>query len=184
VWVGRILEQDRVKYEELLEWVRAEHDRATRRMQAGLEHAVYVSRAQFEVELAALREIWAAIAHVRSRVVGLRPGGHFEPKFEHSEGSLADFMERRDAFINAHLALVTAVDKHSPFVPAEIYRIVDNLCVRTTKEKIELETKMPFESDWYDRGDKAISDVQVLADLTSDKIRRRLESLVVDEGQA
>lgn len=179
VWVERILEKDRHKYSALLEEVRAEHDRATRRLQAGLEHAVYVSRAQFEVELAALREIWESIAEVRSRIVGLRPSGHFEPKVTDQDGALADFVQRRQAFVDAHLALVKAVDKQSPFVPVGIYSVVDALCLRSTQEKIQIEREKPFESDWYDRGDKAIAEVMALADDVSDRIRQRMASLVV-----
>lgn len=144
-----------------------------------------MSRAQFEVELAALREIWAAIAHVRSRIVGLRPSGHFEPEPPPTDQeALADFSERRKAFIEAHLALVVALDKHSPFMPIEIYSAADELCLRTTQEKIQIECEKPFQSDWYDRGDKAIADVQALADSVSDRIRLRLASLVISEGQA
>jgi hypothetical protein len=50
VWANRIFESDRAKYQKLIDEARTELDRTTRKVQAGLDHAVYVSRAQFEAE--------------------------------------------------------------------------------------------------------------------------------------
>lgn len=181
VWAGRFLEADRAKYTQMIDKAKSDLDRVTRKIQAGLDHAVFVSRAQFEVELQALRNIWRAASIVRSTLTEVRPSGSLVHLDETPEQRLQRFLDRRVRFLKAHAELVAAIDHNSAFYPIDIYEALDALRTRTAGEKSELLTRRPFESDWYDRGDAAIQDVFVRVEEVSNRIRSRMASLVVRE---
>lgn len=183
-WAARILEADRAKYASVVEQAKADLERVTRKMQAGLDHRVFVSRAQFEVELRALRLIWRRCAMVRSTLVNVRPSSSLKPFFQTEAERLADFEQHRGNFHTAHVELVAALDHNSAFIDQSVFEAADGLRNRTTAEAMGLRLETPFESGWYDRGDAAISDVMNLTDRVSAAIRRRLQTLVISNGES
>ncbi len=179
VWANRILEKDRQRFAEMLEASKAQFERVTRQMQANLDHAVFVSRAQFEVELTALRKIWRAATLVRARLVDVRLSSHSEPVDATPESRLEQFELHRKRFVEAHSQLVRAIDHNSAFYPRDIYNALDRLRGRTTLEREQLYVETPFTAAWYDHGDAAFADVVALTEKVSDCIRSRMEKLVI-----
>ena len=148
-----------------------------------------VSRAQFEAEFAALREIWTRIARVRATLGGINPGSG--PENETPEQRLDRFFAARSAFTNAHNKMVRVIDDNSPFYPAGIYAVIDAFRTRTTLEKSQLHTQRPpfapaqgfmgQTPDWYDRRRVAHDDVLAGAEAVSLAIRSRLAAISIRE---
>ena len=75
-----------------------------------------------------------------------------------------------------------AIDNNSPFYPEFIYQTVDAFRFRTAKELSQLETRKPFESEWFDQRADVQQETVALADVVSSTIRKRLASIVILEG--
>jgi hypothetical protein len=147
---------------------------------------VTVSRAQFEVEFAALREIWKCAARVRAEIGEIN--SPFPPENETPEARLARFFRARSEFAEAHNALLRAIDDNSPFYPPEVYAVVDALRLRTGLESTRLNTRRPpfaEERDqrdgieWYEQRNEAVEEVKAGVEAVSNAIRRRLASIAV-----
>jgi len=182
VWAERILEADRAKYSLMVERSKSHFDRVTRQLQAGLEHRVSVSRVQFDVEFAALREIWKFIAEVRRTMFVVRPSESAD--FESQDEELERLKANVGRFIEAQRKFTVAIDNNSVFYPIAIYEAVDQLRKRTAQEigilTIYLKENIePFTDRWYQDGDKAIEDVKRLIEGVEAAIRLRLSELTV-----
>lgn len=165
-----------------------ELNRVNLQVKARLDHAVTVSRAQWEVELAALRNVWECVVRVRASAGAIVPGT--APEDETQESKEKRFFEARTAFIQAHHELVRGIDNNSPFYPEDIYALLDRFRTHTTGQKLQLETRTPpffpnprrgENGDWYDDRRKASTRIHDEAEVVSTAIRRRLASVAIRE---
>jgi hypothetical protein len=166
------------------ELARVEHGLAEfgKYTQARLDHAVTVTRAQFDVEFAALREIWKFVARSRAAVVGVVETK--VPENDTEEARLQRFFSARAEVGEAQRKLMLAVDNNSPFYPEPVYQAVDAFRTRTKLELSRLETRKPFTSDWFDERNAASGEIIVLAEQVSYSIRQRLGSIVIEDSPA
>jgi hypothetical protein len=123
-WLARYkgeLDKEFEKYRDALEQKR-------RRIEAELGQRTYVSKAQFDTEFAAIKDIFAALGKVRLSFNGLRPFVDWIPPDEEAKiklvsARLSHFRPLLDAF-------VTTVESAYPFVPDNIYEQLE-ICMRT-----------------------------------------------------
>ena len=147
-----------------------------KRIEADLGHRVYVTQAQFDAEIKALKDIFAALGKLRLGFTGLRPefswasGGH-EEKLEKLSRHLNDFKERYDALVNTTESLY-------PFVPENIYEQVQSCMKTATIEIMHIETSgaSTFTVNWYEDGarqrEKFTEAYYAAAKLTRERIRQ------------
>lgn len=123
-WLTRYkseLDKEFEKYRDKLEQGR-------RRVEADLGQRTYVSKAQFDTEFNAIKEIFAALGKVRLSFNGLRPFVDWipdeeEPRLQLVSARLGHFRPLLDA-------LITTVESAYPFVPDDIYEQLE-ICMRT-----------------------------------------------------
>lgn len=170
-----------------LKGVEAKYAQRLATVEANLEHAVTVSRAQFETEFAALKRIWRCVARVRASLGEIETSS--APENETREERLARFFTARSKFNDTVNRLLRAIDDNSAFYPKEIYAAVDEFRLRTKLESSHLDHRKPpfqFERnppvetpDWYDLRRSAYQEVVDKAELVSGAIRAYLRSIAI-----
>lgn len=182
-----LLQRDRAAQETAVERLRTQLETEIRKLQNELDRTILVHRVHFETEFAALRDIWAKVAALRSSMASVRPMMNIVPQDETSEArdarEFADFRQ----FTEDLDALVRAVDSQSPFIPIDIYRALEAAIVTARGEAIEVRVERKDRDrnptrDWYQRGREHYLQLQADAALVSDLIRARLEKLRVTDG--
>jgi hypothetical protein len=122
-WLARFkgeLDKEFEKYRDALEQKR-------KRVEADLGQRTYVSKAQFDTEFSAIKDIFAALGRLRLSFNGLRPFLDWIPTDE--EGRLQIISARLSHFIPLLDSLITTVESAYPFVPDEIYSQLE-ICMR------------------------------------------------------
>jgi hypothetical protein len=166
VWANRILQSDRRRYEEELE-----------RLRGDLNKALHVRRIQFETEFKVLSDIWAKLSTLRSAMGALRPRMDIVDPNETSEET---FRRRRARFEEAFNAFVRAVDDQSPFYPEDIFRELSTALQTARRESISVALDEPEKkAEWYKEGAANFRAFRESADRISSLIRNWLASLQV-----
>ncbi len=122
-WLARYkgeIDKEFEKYRDALEQKR-------KRIEAELGQRTYVSKAQFDTEFNAIKDIFAALGKLRLSFNGLRPFVDWIPPDE--EGKLKLVSARLSHFRPLLDALVTTVESAYPFVPDNIYEQLE-ICMR------------------------------------------------------
>jgi hypothetical protein len=104
-----------------------------KQIEAELGHRTYVSKAQFDTEFNAVKDIFAALGKVRLSFNGLRPFVDWTPQDEQEKLRLISL--RLSHFIERFSALVDTVESVYPFVPEEIYAQLE-ICMRAGHTEI------------------------------------------------
>jgi hypothetical protein len=115
-WLARYkseLEKELEKYRDALEQRRG-------KIEADLGQRTYVSKAQFDTEFNAIKEIFAALGKLRLSFNALRPFVDWIPPDE--DARLKVVSARLSHFVPLLNAFVTAVESAFPFVPDNIYK--------------------------------------------------------------
>lgn len=167
-----------------LERLKTELEREVRSLQTALDRTIFVHRAQFDTEFAALRDIWAKVAEVRAKMGMVRPLMDLIPAGETEVQRNEREFRRFSEFYAALNALVHAVDSQSPFVPRDIYLKVEAVMQIARGEALEVQVERGDRDrqiirDWYQRGRENFRQVCDEATQLSDLIRTRLEQLNV-----
>ena len=170
------------RYAERLAHVEHRLDVVGRQNQAHLDHAVTVSRVQFEEEYRSIREMWKFIARTRAEAISLVETA--VPLEDTPDGPLTRFLERRKRFVEAHRKLVLSIDNNSPFYPEAVFQAVDAFRSRSTLEAGRVFRAQPqvFTPEWFEQRERARTEIVALADLASRIIRARLASIVIQEA--
>jgi hypothetical protein len=122
-WLTRYkseLDKEFEKYRDTLE-----HGR--KRIEADLGQRTYVSKAQFDSEFNAIKDIFAALGKLRLSFNGLRPFLDWIPGDEESRLQLISL--RLGHFKPLLDALITTVESSYPFVPDDIYEQLE-ICMK------------------------------------------------------
>jgi hypothetical protein len=93
-------------------------------VQAGIDRSVLVTRAQFETEFEAMKEVFGLLSKVRFALYGLWPTSTYEPKGEEEESKMARLSRRLQGLMEAHDAVRTAIEAKRPFYPEDLYDTV------------------------------------------------------------
>ncbi|MGA8539665.1 MAG: hypothetical protein WB566_09200, partial [Terriglobales bacterium] len=122
-WLARYkgeLDKEFEKYRDALEQRR-------KRVDADLGQRTYVSKAQFDIEFNAIKDIFAALGKLRLSFNGLRPFLDWIPPDE--EAKLQVISVRLSHFRPLLDTLITTVESAFPFVPDNIYEQLE-VCMR------------------------------------------------------
>jgi hypothetical protein len=179
--LGRyLLQRYQADHETRIVRLKTELEADIRTLQAALDRTIFVHRAQFDTEFAALRDIWGKVATVRATMALIRPELDLVPANETPEAREMRELERFRVFIVDLDALVKAVDTQSPFVPREIYQKLEQAIqvAGTESDEVQLE-RHERERDWLRRGREHYQQFCEHAGEVSDLIRARLERLTV-----
>lgn len=174
VWASRILEQDRRKYETELEHLKAQMEATNRAFQAEIDKTIFVHRAQFETEFAALKDIWQKMANLL-RVMTLLHAG---PGVVFTRARKEPFSEVDEALIAAH----ESVDDNWPFIPERIHAELLTALSRVKREDVRV--VLDPENATPDQRQRAEGNFQALyqdVKRVVHSVRERLKSLAVVE---
>jgi hypothetical protein len=172
---NQAISEDLDKVTRALESIRVESQTTLERQKAGIEHAQLINRTQFELELAAYREVWAAVIPVHRAASSLRP----MMDWGLGEGETEDSRKRArlGAFGESFNPFSEAVWKHRPFYPPEVFRELDELLRLMRSEAIEYQLMDPVRHESY--WEKAIENAKAInaqVDRVSDTIRARISN--------
>jgi hypothetical protein len=103
-----------------------------RRAQAETDRSVLVTRAQFETEFEAMKEVFGLLSQVRILLYDLWPTSTYDPKNEPKESKKARLFRRLQGLMEAHDATRTAIEAKRPFFPEELYDAVTE-CLDTAQ---------------------------------------------------
>lgn len=182
-----LLQRDRSAHDRDIQRLRTELEADIRKLQNELDRTIVVHRVHFETEFAALRDIWARVAAVRSSMASVRPMMSIVPRDETPEARDArEFVDFR-TFTEDLDSLVRAVDSQSPFISIEVFRALEAVIATARGEAIEVRVERGDRDrnpmrDWYGRGREHYLQLQTDAMVVSDLIRARLEKLRVADG--
>jgi hypothetical protein len=73
VWLGRILEKEKAKYAKEVEKLKAGLAQELERYRTELDRSIFVTRAQFETEFAAMKQVSQALSGVKVAFLSLHP---------------------------------------------------------------------------------------------------------------
>jgi hypothetical protein len=179
---NRWLKGVEAKYAKELAHVESELDRLNRQVQARLDHAVTVSRAQFEVEFTALRTVWRRVARARAALnaIAYPPD---PPEDDTPDQKLQRFFAARQKFSVAYNRLLHAVDDNSAFYPQEIFGALNALIKCAGIEVRRLGRNQPplFTEPWTATRETAMKEFLESADRVEQQIRERLASVAIQE---
>jgi hypothetical protein len=114
-----------------------EHDfqRSQSQAQAEIDRSVFVTRAHFETEFEAMKDIFSCLSEVQLAINGARPMFSLEPAGESDEDRLKRLVERLRILADANDKLVTTSEAKAPFYTEELYESISN-CWRAAAMEI------------------------------------------------
>jgi RNA recognition motif-containing protein len=96
-----------------------------RKDQAEIDRSVFVTRAHFETEFEAMKDIFSSLSEVRVAMNGVRPMLAIEPADEAKEERLKRLWERLKALMIATDKLLNTSESKAPFYSEELYGSVN-----------------------------------------------------------
>ena len=129
-------------------------EQGRKRIEAELGHRTYVSKAQFDTEFNAIKDIFAALGKLRLSFNGLRPFLDWTPAEE--GGKVKLISARLNHFTERFNVLVDAVESVYPFVSEQIYEQLE-MCIRAGQIEIQHIQRSGAEAlspEGYDDGEK------------------------------
>lgn len=172
-WLTRYkseLDKEFEKYRDTLEQGR-------KRIEADLGQRTYVSKAQFDTEFDAIKDIFAALGKLRLSLNGLRPFFDWIPDDEESRLQLVS--ARLGHFKPLLDALITTVESAYPFVPDDIYEQLE-ICMRTgtiEMKHIEQSGAKALSPSGYEDGAKQHEKFTTAYFAAAKQVRERLRRL-------
>ena len=162
--------------------VKAEYDEKLEKLKNDLDRGSYVSKAQWDLELNAYKDLWEAVGKLRndcrsliiSRVI---LASRFDQEPEYLRMTFSAAIE---AFHNAHNATILATDRHAPFYPQSIRNAIQEV----TAEDMNLIKFYTSDGGWFTDAwfEILTSHVNRVSDLVAEAeaaIRARLNSVRV-----
>jgi hypothetical protein len=168
-WLGNLwLEKQKAKFSQELEEFKAKQyrqleafkdilEKEQKRVQARIDHSVLVTRAQFETEFAAMKELFKHLSLTRLLLAGIRPSSELSPPNETPDDRLKRLFRRVDELGDAYNTLITQMEETSPFYPEDVYYAVEECAKIMRWEMTQIRTgnrEETFNPAWYrDGGD-------------------------------
>jgi hypothetical protein len=180
--LGRVLESDRARYAMQLEELRSRYAHELESYKTRLEHSIVVSRAQFQTEFDAMKQVFQKLSQVRLRMGSLRPlfdiaeGGTTQE--ERKQKRFERLQEELTSFVIAYNELLAVVEDLSPFYPTEIYQQLNECLSAANAEQIDirLEGRDALSHDGFERGrinsDRFTAAYNKVSELIRDRISR------------
>lgn len=106
-----------------------------RKAQAEIDRSVFVTRAHFETEFEAMKDIFSSLSEIRLAMNAMRPMFAIEPADETQDEKLKRLSERFKILMIATDKLLNASESKAPFYSEELYDSV-NVCWRAAAMEI------------------------------------------------
>jgi hypothetical protein len=119
------LQRNQASLAEKLAQVEHSLESLQKRDQAEIDRSVFVTRAHFETEFEAMKEIFSCLSELRLALNGVRPTYSKEPAHEAQDEMLKRLKERLKVLENANNKLLNTAEAKEPFYPEELYKSVD-----------------------------------------------------------
>lgn len=175
------LERQKASYSKELEEFRHALEREQRRVQAEIDRSVFVTRAHFETEFAAMKDVYKCLSEVHLTLNGVRPAFRVEPMNESRDDQLKRLGQCLGELQRAYDNLLTQSNALEPFYPADLYAAVEECkkAAYTEITDVQLAGDDAFTSAWYTQGKTNCNRFEVAYKNASKVIRERIEKLAV-----
>lgn len=177
----RWLEGLKAKYMRELEEFKDELEKQRKRVQAGIDRSVFVTRAQFETEFQAMKDLFKVLSDVFLNVNNLRPMFSVEPAEEEDIERRKKLGARLLALQKSYNELVTTAEMLRPFYPSRLYTVVEECLKAAHSEIMNVRTAgdETFTFGWFQDGEKNRNRYSAAYNDAARMIRERIETLAV-----
>ncbi len=179
LWV----EKQKAEYLTLLERLKASLDTQARYIQASIDKSVFVTRAHFETEFDAMKQVYKALTDSRLAMNTLRPTFSVEPHEEDEEEKRRRLGQRLDSLILSRNKLLETIEALRPFYSRELYEHAEEAFKATSNEVVSVQSagSETFLSNWYQEGDTNRTRFDAAYFKAADAIQNRLSRMAVLE---
>jgi hypothetical protein len=101
-------------------------DQSERRAQAEIEHSEFVTRAHFDTEFEAMKQVFSCLAKLNLCINGIRPMITVSPTDEADHETRSRLEERLETFGRAYDALLNEAEAKLPFYSEELDNAVED----------------------------------------------------------
>jgi hypothetical protein len=156
-----------------VELIKAESQALIEREKAGLAHIQLINRSQYELELAAYREVWVALLPVQRAAAALRPVldyglGPGETDEQKKGARLREFSQSFNPFSDI-------VWKHRPFYPEEVFAALNDLLGLMRGEALQYQIlDASMTKEYWERAMANAKSINDQVDAIAGTIRARL----------
>jgi hypothetical protein len=150
----RSLQQQQEGFTKKLATLEHDFQRSQSRVQAEIDRSVFVTRAHFETEFEAMKDVFSCLSETRLAINGVRPMISLEPADETETEKFERLSERLKALMIANDKLLATFEKKAPFYTEELYEAVDK-CYRAARmetDSIRASGKDALRHDGYSQG--------------------------------
>ena len=158
--------------------------RSQSQAQAEIDRSVFVTRAHFETEFEAMKDIFSCLSEVRLAINGIRPMFSLEPAGESEDEKFKRFSERLKTLMMATDKLLATSEAKAPFYTEELYDSTSD-CWRAAVTEINCirgAGKDALSMDGYVQAEKNRSKFSEGYSNSVRIIRKRISRLVILPG--
>lgn len=192
VWLGRILTKEKAQYDQQLEQLKAGYeikleqykdalDRSKNLLRAQIDGFVFVTRAHFESEFSAYKEIFENLGEVRLLMPAMHPQIEVTHESDTSEEKLKRLLANLKQLEEAHNKAVRTVEYRGPFYPEDILDRLSKCLQLVRAEILHVQTggNNTFSPAWHVAGEKRVQDFLAAYHQASDAVRQRIATLKI-----
>lgn len=179
--LGKIIERERAKYAKEIEALKAKYSQDIESYRARLDRSVFVTRAHFETEFEAYKNLFEGLAEVKFAILGTRPSMRLERQDETEEDKRKELAESLNLLVRAHNKTVNVVEHLNPFYPNDIYLKLNECLTAARGEILDIKTAgdTTFSLGWYQEGQKRCDAFLAAFNSVADAIRLRISTLSI-----
>jgi hypothetical protein len=175
------LERQKARYSTELEQFRDSLQKEQRRVQAEIDRWVFVTRAQFETEFTAMKELFGCLSEVRLLINSIRPFLGMAPKDDDLIQAKKRLLEKVSALERAYDSLLRTVESLQPFYPPELHSAAEECRQAANMEIFQVRTGEDevFLPDWFKQGEQNCTRFSIAYTRAAEIIRDRIARLAV-----
>jgi hypothetical protein len=150
-------------------------------VQARVDRSVFVTKAHFDTEFEAMKNVADCLSKVRLAMNVLRPTLSIEPLVESDQERNQRLSERLGRLSNAFNSLLNESEAKAPFYSEELY-IAITACLNVASLEIASIRTSGYQTltdDWYERGEKNLQRFTKDYSTVTSIIRERISKLAI-----
>ena len=177
----RWLEGVKASYAKDLEVLKDSLLQEQRRIQALIDRSIFVSRAQFDTEFNAMKDIFGYATETRLSMEQVRPMSRISPAGQDQNTKLTELFQKLETLVAAFNLFSTQIDSLSPFYPQDLYTILIECRYVASQEITQIMTggDETFGINWLNKGSENIKAFSTAYHRASVVIRERLDRLSI-----
>lgn len=176
IWVGRLLNKEKVAHEAQLKNMQAQLDATNQRLKAELEKGIHIHMVQFEKEFKIYEELWSKLVDLRKAVLSLRPAFDMVDPKEPEDQRKA---KRLTKFGDAIAEFIDVTDKNRPFYSEEVFHSMEKLWKLTHSEAVDYKHLDPYTDSYWDKSQENREAILGEIEACCEKLRQRIGSVRV-----